>query len=84
MRAFLGTCFIAFAAPAPRVERLSLAAAVLALAVTFPLEALAQEVTLRWIARDFPTAFVTPYLIAGYTWTDARADITLTSGQVGG
>jgi hypothetical protein len=77
-------CFIAFAASAPRVERLSLAAAVLALADTFPLEALAQEVTLRWIARDFPTAFVTPYLIAGYAWTDARADITLTSGQVGG
>ena len=43
MRAFLGTCFIAFAAPAPPVERLRLAAAVLALAFTFPLEASAQE-----------------------------------------
>ena len=183
MRAFLGTCFIAFAAPAPPVERLRLAAAVLALAFTFPLEASAQErarvaedtlvrdpevaalgkwklggaleywyvsqttavpqgsgttlvtynqfggnafagydnftlqytqrsgeghfdtsanvaggpfttsqelhqankeVTLRWIARDFSTAFVTPYLIAGYAWTDSSADITLTSGQIGG
>jgi len=183
MRAFLGPCFIAFAAPAPPVERLRLAAVVLALAFTFPLEALAQErarvaedtlvrdpevaalgkwkvggaleywyvrtttsvpqgsgttlltynqfggnafagydnftlqytqrsgkghfdtsanvaggpfttsqvlnqvnkeVTLRWIARDFSTAFVTPYLIAGYAWTDSRADITLTSGQISG
>jgi hypothetical protein len=184
MRTFLGTCFIAFAAWAPRVERLGLAGAILALAVTFPLEALAQErarvaedtlivndpevaalgkwkvggaleywyvrtttnnpqgsgttlvtsnqfggnafagydnftlqytersgeghldtsanvagalfttsqelkqlnkeVTLRWLARDFATSFVTPYLIAGYAWTDARADITLTSGQIGG
>jgi hypothetical protein len=183
MRAFLETCFIAFAAPAHRVERLRLAAAALALAATLPLEALAQErarvaedtlvrdpevaalgkwkvggaleywyvrettsppqgsgtsnvtfnefggnafvgydnftfqytqrrgeghfdtsanvggglvtthqelnqvnkeVTLRWIGRDFSTAFVTPYLLAGYAWIDSRFDITLTSGQKGG
>jgi hypothetical protein len=48
------------------------------------LKQLNKEVTLRWLARDFSTGFVTPYLIAGYAWTDARADITLTSGQIGG
>jgi hypothetical protein len=182
MRAFLGTCFTAFAARAPRVKRPRLSAAVLALAVTAPLAALAQErarvaedtlvrdpevadlgkwkvggafeywyvrqimsvpqgsgttlvtfnqiggnafvgydnftlqytersgyghfdtnanvaggpfttsqelnqvnkeLTLRWIARDFSTAFVTPYLVAGYAWADNSADIALTSGQIG-
>ena len=42
-----------------------------------------KEVTLRWLARDFSTSLVTPYLIAGYAWTDSRADITVTSGPVG-
>ncbi|HKW39093.1 MAG TPA: hypothetical protein VJO54_14945 [Burkholderiales bacterium] len=184
MRAFLGTCSSAFAAPAPRAEHLRLAAVVLAMAVSFPFEALAQErarvaedtlvrdpevaalgkwkvggafeywyvretttppqgsgtshvtfnelggnafvghdnftlqytqrsgdghldtsaivagagllttsqelnevnkeVTLRWVARDFSTGFVTPYLIAGYAWIDSTADVTLTSGQING
>jgi opacity protein-like surface antigen len=39
------------------------------------------EVTLRWLARDFSTRFVTPYLLAGYAWVDTRADINITTGQ---
>ena len=42
------------------------------------------ELTLRWLARDFTTSFVTPYLLAGYAWFDTRADVTLTSGQING
>ncbi|HET7766337.1 MAG TPA: hypothetical protein VFK92_14715 [Burkholderiales bacterium] len=42
-----------------------------------------KEVTLRWIARDFSTGFVTPYLIAGYAWIDAKADVNLTTGAGG-
>lgn len=43
-----------------------------------------KEVTLRWLARDFSTRFVTPYLLAGYAWADTRADVAITTGQKGG
>jgi hypothetical protein len=184
MRTYLGTCYLAFAASALRVGRLELAADVLALVVTFPLEAFAQErarvaedtlvvndpevaalgkwkvggaleywyvretttppqgsgtsnvtfnqfggnafagydnftfqytqrsgeehlgtsanvagapvttsqeikrvnneLTLRWLARDFSSSFVTPYLLVGYAWTDSKIDIAITTGQRNG
>ena len=42
------------------------------------------ELTLRWLARDFSTRFVTPYVLAGYVLADSRADITITTGQRNG
>ena len=40
--------------------------------------------TLRWLARDLSTSFVTPYLLAGYAWVDTRADINITTGPRNG
>lgn len=42
------------------------------------------ELTIRWLARDLATRFVTPYLIAGYARADSQADIAITTGQKGG
>jgi hypothetical protein len=39
------------------------------------------EMTLRWLARDWSTSLVTPYFLAGYAWGDSKADINVTTGQ---